>query len=167
MKTPITEMFDIEFPIVAFTHCRDVVAAVSKAGGLGVLGAVGHGDEALDHCPQGGLEAVVQQALHGQHGTDGDHTVQRPVEGCGKQAVAPLGKAVVDGGDAHPGIGGHLLGREGAVRAQAIHGRIHQDPPGPLRPADRCAFVEISTDPHHGHDSRSLIVLFASFGSLF
>ncbi len=27
-------------PIFAFTHCRDVVAAVSKAGGLGVLGAV-------------------------------------------------------------------------------------------------------------------------------
>jgi NAD(P)H-dependent flavin oxidoreductase YrpB (nitropropane dioxygenase family) len=48
MKTPITEMFDLEFPIVAFTHCRDVVAAVSKAGGLGVLGAVGHGDEALE-----------------------------------------------------------------------------------------------------------------------
>ena len=48
MKTPITEMFDIEFPIVAFTHCRDVVTAVSKAGGLGVLGAVGHGDEALE-----------------------------------------------------------------------------------------------------------------------
>ena len=48
MQTPITEMFDIEFPIVAFTHCRDVVAAVSKAGGLGVLGAVGHGDAALE-----------------------------------------------------------------------------------------------------------------------
>ena len=48
MQTPITEMFDIEFPIVAFTHCRDVVAAVSRAGGLGVLGAVGHGDAALE-----------------------------------------------------------------------------------------------------------------------
>ena len=31
----------IEFPIFAFTHCRDVVAAVSNAGGMGVLGAVG------------------------------------------------------------------------------------------------------------------------------
>lgn len=48
MKTPITEMFGIEFPILAFSHCRDVVAAVSKAGGLGVLGAVGHSDEALE-----------------------------------------------------------------------------------------------------------------------
>ena len=48
MQTPITEMFGIEFPILAFTHCRDVVAAVSKAGGLGVLGAVGHSDSGLE-----------------------------------------------------------------------------------------------------------------------
>jgi len=48
MKTPVTEMFGIEFPILAFSHCRDVVAAVSRAGGLGVLGAVGHSDEALE-----------------------------------------------------------------------------------------------------------------------
>ncbi|HJL89930.1 MAG TPA: nitronate monooxygenase, partial [Acidimicrobiales bacterium] len=41
-------MFDIEFPVMAFSHCRDVVAAVSKAGGLGVLGAVGHSDEGLE-----------------------------------------------------------------------------------------------------------------------
>ena len=39
MKTPICEMFGIEFPLVAFTHCRDVVVEVSKAGGMGVLGA--------------------------------------------------------------------------------------------------------------------------------
>src|SRR5680860_1014165 len=40
MKTRLTDEFGIEFPIFAFSHCRDVVAAVSKAGGLGVLGAV-------------------------------------------------------------------------------------------------------------------------------
>jgi NAD(P)H-dependent flavin oxidoreductase YrpB (nitropropane dioxygenase family) len=32
-------MFGIDFPLFAFTHCRDVVAAVSRAGGFGVLGA--------------------------------------------------------------------------------------------------------------------------------
>ena len=48
MKTAITEMFGIDVPIVAFTHCRDVVAAVSKAGGLGVLGAVAHSDRQLE-----------------------------------------------------------------------------------------------------------------------
>lgn len=31
-------MFGIEVPIFAFSHCRDVVAEVSKAGGFGVLG---------------------------------------------------------------------------------------------------------------------------------
>ena len=40
MKSPICEMLEIEFPLVAFSHCRDVVVAVSKAGGCGVLGAV-------------------------------------------------------------------------------------------------------------------------------
>ncbi len=48
MQTPVTEMFGIEFPIVAFTHCRDVVVAVSRAGGLGVLGAVAHSDQQLE-----------------------------------------------------------------------------------------------------------------------
>lgn len=48
MQNRICEMLGIEFPILAFTHCRDVVAAVSRAGGLGVLGAVGHSPEALE-----------------------------------------------------------------------------------------------------------------------
>jgi NAD(P)H-dependent flavin oxidoreductase YrpB (nitropropane dioxygenase family) len=41
MRTDICDKLGIEFPIFAFTHCRDVVVAVSKAGGFGVLGAVG------------------------------------------------------------------------------------------------------------------------------
>jgi NAD(P)H-dependent flavin oxidoreductase YrpB (nitropropane dioxygenase family) len=38
MRTKLAEEMGLEFPIFAFTHCRDVAAAVSKAGGLGVLG---------------------------------------------------------------------------------------------------------------------------------
>ena len=37
MKSPICEMLEIEFPLVAFSHCRDVVVAVSKAGGLSLI----------------------------------------------------------------------------------------------------------------------------------
>lgn len=48
MQTPVTAMFEIDVPIFAFSHCRDVVAAVSKAGGLGVLGAVAHSPENLE-----------------------------------------------------------------------------------------------------------------------
>ena len=48
MRTPICDELGIEFPIFAFSHCRDVVAAVSRAGGLGVLGAVGFSPEQLE-----------------------------------------------------------------------------------------------------------------------
>ena len=48
MKNDITEMLGIDVPIFAFSHCRDVVAAVSRAGGLGVLGAVAHSPEQLE-----------------------------------------------------------------------------------------------------------------------
>ncbi len=48
MKTRACDMFGIELPIFAFSHCRDVVAAVSKAGGLGVLGALAFSPEQLE-----------------------------------------------------------------------------------------------------------------------
>ena len=48
MKSQICDLLGIEFPMVAFSHCRDVVAAVSKAGGMGVLGAVGLSPEKLE-----------------------------------------------------------------------------------------------------------------------
>ena len=48
MRTKVCELLGIEFPILAFSHCRDVVAAVTKAGGFGVLGAAGHTSRQLD-----------------------------------------------------------------------------------------------------------------------
>src|SRR5256884_7819544 len=48
MKSPICDMLGIEFPLLAFSHCRDVVAAVSRAGGFGVLGATSHTPESIE-----------------------------------------------------------------------------------------------------------------------
>jgi NAD(P)H-dependent flavin oxidoreductase YrpB (nitropropane dioxygenase family) len=48
VQTEFCKRLGIEFPIFAFTHCRDVVAAVSNAGGFGVLGAVGFSPEQLE-----------------------------------------------------------------------------------------------------------------------
>jgi NAD(P)H-dependent flavin oxidoreductase YrpB (nitropropane dioxygenase family) len=48
MKTRICEMLGVDFPLVAFSHCRDVVAAVSRAGGFGVLGATAFSPDQLD-----------------------------------------------------------------------------------------------------------------------
>jgi NAD(P)H-dependent flavin oxidoreductase YrpB (nitropropane dioxygenase family) len=48
MHTEICDRLGIEFPIFAFSHCRDVVAAVTNAGGFGVLGATAHSPRALE-----------------------------------------------------------------------------------------------------------------------
>jgi NAD(P)H-dependent flavin oxidoreductase YrpB (nitropropane dioxygenase family) len=48
MKSPICAMLGIEFPLVAFSHCRDVVVAVSKAGGFGVYGASRQSPEVVE-----------------------------------------------------------------------------------------------------------------------
>ena len=47
MKSVVCEILGIEFPLLAFSHCRDVVAAVSRAGGMGVFGAVRYSPEQL------------------------------------------------------------------------------------------------------------------------
>jgi NAD(P)H-dependent flavin oxidoreductase YrpB (nitropropane dioxygenase family) len=48
MQSPICAMLAIEFPLLAFSHCRDVVVAVSKAGGMGVFGAASLPPERLE-----------------------------------------------------------------------------------------------------------------------
>ena len=82
MQTDLAKKLGIEFPIFAFTHCRDVVVAVSKAGGFGVLGAVGFTPEQLeveldwidehigDH-PYG-VDIVIPGKYEGMGATDAD-----------------------------------------------------------------------------------------------
>ena len=44
----LAERLGVSFPLFAFSHCRDVAAAVSRAGGFGVLGIVKFEPEALE-----------------------------------------------------------------------------------------------------------------------
>ncbi len=48
MTNALCARLGIEFPLFAFSHCRDVVAAVSKAGGFGVLGATAFNPQELE-----------------------------------------------------------------------------------------------------------------------
>tara|TARA_B100000214_G_scaffold49021_1_gene30681 strand:- start:3110 stop:4246 length:1137 start_codon:yes stop_codon:yes gene_type:complete len=48
MNSRLCEKLGIEFPLFAFSHSRNVVAEVSKAGGFGVFGAVGQTPENLE-----------------------------------------------------------------------------------------------------------------------
>ena len=80
MHTALCDTVGIEYPIFAFTHCRDVAVAVSRAGGLGVLGAVGLSpeqleieltwmDEHADGMPYG-VDVVMPQKSLDVHGAD-------------------------------------------------------------------------------------------------
>ncbi|MFT3754430.1 MAG: nitronate monooxygenase [Pseudoxanthomonas sp.] len=48
MRTPVCEMLGTDLPIFAFSHCRDVVVEVSRAGGFGVLGVSGETAEEME-----------------------------------------------------------------------------------------------------------------------
>ena len=48
MNNELCKKLGIEFPLFAFSHCRDVVGEVTNAGGFGVLGAVGLTPETLE-----------------------------------------------------------------------------------------------------------------------
>jgi NAD(P)H-dependent flavin oxidoreductase YrpB (nitropropane dioxygenase family) len=48
MHNELCAMTGAEFPLFAFSHCRDVVVAVSRAGGFGVLGGSGFTPQQLE-----------------------------------------------------------------------------------------------------------------------
>jgi NAD(P)H-dependent flavin oxidoreductase YrpB (nitropropane dioxygenase family) len=48
MRTGICDQLGMEYPVLAFSHCRDVVAAVTRGGGFGVLGATSLSPEQLE-----------------------------------------------------------------------------------------------------------------------
>jgi NAD(P)H-dependent flavin oxidoreductase YrpB (nitropropane dioxygenase family) len=48
MKTPLCNKLGCELPIFAFSHCRDVIVEVTKAGGFGVLGAATFSPDQLE-----------------------------------------------------------------------------------------------------------------------
>ena len=78
MHTELCNRLGIEFPIFAFTHCRDVVAAVSNAGGFGVLGAVGFSAEQLE------IELEWIDAHVGDHPYGVDLVIPMKYEGQGE-----------------------------------------------------------------------------------
>src|SRR6185312_3610748 len=82
MHNELCERLGIDVPIFAFTHCRDVAAAVSNAGGLGVLGAVGFTAEQLE------VElAWLDEHVNGVYGVD--LVIPSKYEGKGKEGLTP------------------------------------------------------------------------------
>src|SRR3546814_3395108 len=108
MRTQLCDELDIEFPIFAFTHCRDVVAAVSKAGGFGVLGAVGFSPEELEIELQWidehvgdrpyGVDIVITGKYAGMDDMDPEHLAQTLRDMVPKEHVEFADKLLADHG---------------------------------------------------------------------
>lgn len=79
MNNKICDMLGIEFPLIAFSHCRDVVAAVSRAGGMGVFGGVNCSPAMLEE-ELSWIDAHVDGKPYGL-----DIIVPNKVEGKGEQ----------------------------------------------------------------------------------
>lgn len=110
MNSPICKLLGIEFPLVAFTHCRDVVVAVSKAGGMGVLGAVGLTpeqletelrwiDEHIDGLPYG-VDLLIPATMVGKGEEIAERDILAMVPERHKQfASSVLAEQGIEGGD--------------------------------------------------------------------
>ncbi|MCE8511956.1 nitronate monooxygenase [Ruegeria pomeroyi] len=82
MNSDLCRKLGIEFPLFAFSHCRDVVAAVSRAGGMGVFGAALYTPEQLRtelewidaHCggKPYGVDLIVPTSIQRQGGSGPD-----------------------------------------------------------------------------------------------
>jgi NAD(P)H-dependent flavin oxidoreductase YrpB (nitropropane dioxygenase family) len=108
MQTDFCKELGIEVPIFAFTHCRDVVVAVSKAGGIGVLGAVGFSPEKLkeeldwidehigDHIY--GVDTAIPQKYEGMDKTTPEELVKMLQEAIPEQHREFASKLLSDAG---------------------------------------------------------------------
>lgn len=77
MANIICEQFGLEIPVFAFSHSPAVVAAISKAGGFGVLGAVSYPPDELDRALQWidrecegkpyGIDLIIPATYVGSH----------------------------------------------------------------------------------------------------
>jgi len=90
MRTPVCEMFGLDLPIFAFSHCRDVVVEVSRAGGMGVFGASGHTAEQLE-IDLRWIDAHVDGKPYGV-----DLLMPNRYEKVGAQQKADLGRLIPD-----------------------------------------------------------------------
>lgn len=87
IRTALTEEFGIEVPVFAFTPSKTVAAAVSRAGGLGVLGCVRYNDaDELDRA----LDYMDAETDGRPYGVDVVMPNKVPTEGSGADLGAMI-----------------------------------------------------------------------------
>jgi NAD(P)H-dependent flavin oxidoreductase YrpB (nitropropane dioxygenase family) len=119
VKLDICLQFGIDFPLFAFSHCRDVVAAVTNAGGFGVLGATAYTPEQLDrelswiddhvHGKPYGADIIVPAKFEGKGEKLTRDDLARRISDDDRQFVAALLAEHGIEPEASPRLGGSML----------------------------------------------------------
>ena len=139
MKSKICDMLGIEFPLVAFSHCRDVVAEVSRAGGFGVLGATAFSPEQLE-VELKWIDDHVDGKPYGIDVLIPENFAVKPEEGLNSRTLAerigPEYKEFVD----------RLLSTHGIDPDMEISHRTLGDGPVPFAPDEAMRLLEVATD---------------------
>src|ERR1700722_9857408 len=126
MDTKLCRMLGIEFPLVAFSHCRDVVAAVSQSGGFGVLGAAGYTPEQLE-TELAWIDAHVDGKQYGVDLLIPENLAVRT------EAGATLGDLAGSIPDRHRAFVHDLLRRHDVDPTRGSHNREELDRPPPYQ----------------------------------
>lgn len=136
VKSPICDMLGIEFPLFAFSHCRDVVAAVSRAGGFGVLGAARYTPETIEE-ELNWIDAHVGGKPYGL-----DILVPEHMATAGETGVTygALKRRVPQ---AHRDFAARLLADAGV---EPPRGEVPDDHPQPYDPESALRMLEIAFD---------------------
>ena len=134
MKSQICQMLGVEFPLLAFSHCRDVVAAVSRAGGFGVLGATAHSPASLRQ----ELKWIVDHADGKPFGVD--VLIPENLATVGEKGVTynRLRSRVPE---AHTAFAHNLMAKAGVT---VVEPEVSDDRPQPFDPDRALELLEVS-----------------------
>ena len=136
MTNALCERLGIEFPLFAFSHCRDVVAAVSKAGGFGVLGATAFNPEQLEVELQW-IDAHVDGKPYGIDVLIPENLSVKDEKGLTSKKLAERIPA------AHTDFVRDLLARHGVEEA-GTHARTRDDAPPPFWPEEAMELLHVA-----------------------
>ncbi len=136
MANALCERLGIEFPLFAFSHCRDVVAAVSKAGGFGVLGATAFNPEQLE-VELAWIDAHVDGKPYGI-----DVLIPENLSVAGEKGLTSkkLGERIPQ---QHRDFVSDLLAKHG-VTGSGEHGRMASDAPPPFWPDEAMELLRVA-----------------------
>ncbi len=137
MTNRLCAQLGIDFPLFAFSHCRDVVAAVSKAGGFGVLGATAFNPEQLE-VELAWIDAHVDGKPYGVDVLIPENLSVKAEKGLTSKKLAAR---IPDG---HTQFVNQLLADHG-VSAPGLHGRAKSDDaPPPFWPEEAMELLRVA-----------------------